>query len=230
MKFQIGRRQGQRIRLFNIGIDQNQHGIFSFRGFAKQRINRRVGRAESREFCAVEKARVAGEQAVKLREFGNDVVRVVPREAGTAVDFDFFGGEPFDTPGETKTAARTGQRAKTVAQQRPHAPAGGKAVVVVGFAVMNVGANARTLAIGVVEVIGDLATGVILEKFGVSPLHSAVGEQIFGGFPRAAEAFEQEDGFGKFVLHPGDDVLPGGHGNFVAGVTTKTIHAAPAPD
>jgi hypothetical protein len=77
--------------------------------------------------------------------------------------------------------------------------------------------------------MGDFAAGIILEQFGVSPLHAAFGEQIFGGFPGAAEAFEQENGFGKFVLHAGDDVLPGGHGNFVAGVAAETVHAAPAP-
>src|ERR1035438_3037104 len=54
--------------------------------------------------------------------------------------------------------------------------------------------------------------------------------QAFGDLPRAAETFEQKNGFGKFVLHAGDDVLPGDGGNFVAGVATETVHAAPAPD
>ena len=53
---------------------------------------------------------------------------------------------------------------------------------------------------------------------------------IFGGFPGTAETLEQKDRFGKFLLHAGHDVLPRGGGNFIAGVATKTIHAAPAPD
>ena len=60
-------------------------------------------------------------------------------------------------------------------------------------------------------------------------MHAAVGEQGFGGFPGAAESFEQEDGFGKFLLHAGDDVLPGRHGNFVAGIAAEAVHAAAAP-
>ena len=38
-------------------------------------------------------------------------------------------------------------------------------------------------------------------------MHSAFGEERFGGVPGAAEAFQQEDGFGKFLLHAGDGNL-----------------------
>jgi hypothetical protein len=40
----------------------------------------------------------------------------------------------------------------------------------------------------------------------------------------------RKNGFGEFVLDAGGDVLPGRHGNFVAGIAAKTIHPAPAPD
>jgi len=53
------------------------------------------------------------------------------------------------------------------------------------------------------RVIGDLGAGIILEKFRVGPLHAAVREQGFGGFPRTAESFEQKDGVGKFLLDSG---------------------------
>ena len=106
----------------------------------------------------------------------------------------------------------------------------GEPVVVMGFAVMDIAADARTLAVGVIEIPGDFGAGIILEQFGIGPLHSAFGQQEFGRVPRSAKAFEQKNGFGKFLLDAGDDVLPGGHGNFVAGVAAETVHAAPAPD
>ena len=173
---------------------------------------------------------MVGEQFIQLCEFGNDVIAAVPIQSGAAVDADFFGGQPFDTAGEAESAIGAGQRAKTISQQRPRTALFSEAVVVVRFGVMNVSADARTLAVGVIEVIGDLATGIILEKFRISPLHAAVGQQRFGGFPRAAQAFEQENGFGKFILHAGNDVLPRGHGNLVSGITPETVHASPAPD
>ena len=103
-------------------------------------------------------------------------------------------------------------------------------LVVVRFGVMDVAADARALAVGVIEIPCDVFSGIILEQFGIGPLHSAFGQQIFRGFPRTAEAFEQKNGFGKFFLHSRNDVLPRGHGNFVAGVAAETVHAAPAPD
>ena len=116
------------------------------------------------------------------------------------------------------------------APRRARRSARGEAIIVVRFGVMDVAADAFALAVGVIQIPRDVAAGIILEQLGVGPLHAALGQQAFGGFPRTAEAFEQENGFGKFVLHAGDDVLPGGHGNFVAGVATETVHAAPAPD
>ena len=61
-------------------------------------------------------------------------------------------------------------------------------------------------------------------------MHSAFGEQVFSGLPRAAEAFEQEDGFRKFALDARNNVLPRRDGNFIAGVAAETVHAAFAPD
>src|SRR5665213_2538172 len=141
-KFQAGGRERQQMGFFNVGVDQNQNGIFSLGGFAEQRVNRRVWRAQTRELCAVKKARVVGDEFVELREFGNDVVGTVPIQTGAAVDADFFGGEPFHAAGKTEPADRTGQRTKTVPQERPSAAFFGKAAVVVRFAVVNVSADA----------------------------------------------------------------------------------------
>ena len=199
------------------------------RQFAEQRVNRRIGRAQAREFCAVEKTGMVGDELVELREFGNDVIGAVPIQAGAAVDFYFFRGEPFNAAGKAESAAWSGERTKTISQERPHAAFFGEAVVVVGFAVMNVTADAFALVVRIIKIPGDIGTGIILEKFRVSPLHSAIGEQVFRGFPRTAEAFEQKNYFGKFILHAGDDVLPRGHGDFVASIAAKTIHAAMTP-
>ena len=61
-------------------------------------------------------------------------------------------------------------------------------------------------------------------------MHATLGEEIFSGVPRTAKAFEKKNSFGKFLLHPRNDVLPGGHGNFVASVAAEAIHAAATPD
>ena len=58
----------------------------------------------------------------------------------------------------------------------------------------------------------------------------AVSGQVFRGFPRSAETFQQKNGFREFILDTGDDVLPGRHGNFIAGIAPETVCAAPAPD
>ena len=105
----------------------------------------------------------------------------------------------------------------------------GEAGVVVRFGIVNVATDALVLAVGVIEIPRDFATGIILEQFGICPLHAAVGEQTFRGVPRAAETFEQKNRFRKFLVHAGGDILPRGGGNFVAGVAAKTVHAAPAP-
>ena len=82
-----------------------------------------------------------------------------------------------------------------------------------------VGKNGKIIAVGAaVPATVNAAAGIILKQFRVGPLHSAGGEQIFGGFQSAAESFEEKNGFGKFLLHAGDDVLPRGERDFVAGV------------
>src|SRR4029077_19926518 len=142
---------------------------------------------------------------------------------------DLFGSEPFDAAGETETAIDTGKTAKPVAQERPGAAARGEALVIVGFTVMNQNADTLTLFEIVIEVTGDVPRRKVLEQFRVGPLHAALSEERFRGFPRAAEAFEQENRFGKFVLHPRDDVFPGRGRHFVAGIAAEAVHAAPAP-
>ena len=79
------------------------------------------------------------------------------------MDADFFGGEPFYAAGEAECATGTCQCAKAVSQERPSAALSGEAAVVVGFGIMDVGANARTLAVCIVEIPRDFLAGIILE-------------------------------------------------------------------
>ena len=80
-----------------------------------------------------------------------------------------------------------------------------------------------------IEVIRDLDARIILKQLRVGPLHSAVCQEACGGFPGAAQAFEQENGGRKFLAHASRNVLPGGQRHFVPGVATKSIHPPPAP-
>jgi len=78
---------------------------------------------------------------------------------------------------------------------------------------MNIAADSRALVIGVIQILGNLGAGIVLEQLGIRPLHAAFGEQSFRDFRIAAEAFEQKKSFREFFLHAGNDVLPGGGGN-----------------
>lgn len=142
-----------------VGVDENQNGILALGGFAKQGVNGRIGFAQACEPCAVKKTGMIGDKLIELREFENDVVGGIPVQAGAIVDAYFLGGEPLDATGETKTAGGAGERAKTVAQQRPRAAFFGEPVVVVGFRIVNVAADAFVLAIGIVEILRNVPAG-----------------------------------------------------------------------
>ena len=142
-ELEIEARKRERMFLFNIRVDEDQHRILAVGGFAQQGINGRIRRAQAREFRAIKEAGMVGEQLVELRQFGDDVVGTVPRKAGAVMNPDFFGGEPFHAAGEAEPAARARQRAKAVSQQRPGTAAPGQAVVVMRFAVMHVKSDAR---------------------------------------------------------------------------------------
>ena len=124
-----------------------------------------------------------GDEPVEAREFGNDVVGAAPIQTGAAVDEDFLGSQPFDAAGEAEATAWTRQRAQAIPQQRPCAAFFGEPVVVVRFGIVDIAAGAFALAVGVIEIPRDVATGIILEQLGVGPLHAAFGEQTFRGLP-----------------------------------------------
>ena len=170
-----------------------------------------------------------GQEAVEPGQFGDQVVRVVPGHAAAGMDIDSLLGEPLDTAGEPEAAGDGSEGAEAVAHEGPGAPLGGEAGVVVRFAVVNVKAEAGALAKGIIQAAGHIRTGVILEEFRVGPLHAAFGKERFGGFERAAQAFQEKDRVREFLAHAGFDVLPDAQWDFVAGVATESIHATAAP-
>ncbi len=139
-------------------------------------------------------------------------------------------GEPLDAVGESVAAVDAGERAEAVAHQRPHAATLGEAGIVVRLAVVNERADARALQQCVVKVAGNIVALVFLKQLGVGPLHPAAGEQIFRVIPAAAEAFEQENGVGKFLANARDDVTPNRHRHFVAGVAAEAIDTSATPN
>ena len=219
----------QRTRCLEVGVDEHEHPIERLAGNAAEGVNVVVFGTQPGERRVVEEARMVREQAVQARELGHDVFLVVPRQAAAGMDIELLRREPFHAAGEAECAAHAGQRAEAVAEQGPFAAHLGQALVVVRLAVVRVEADAAALLQSVVEVSRDFVARVILEELGVSPLHGAFGEQAFCCVPGAAETFEQEDGFGKFLEDAGGDVAPGWHRNLVAGVAAEAIDAAPAP-
>ena len=217
------------VRLFDISVDQHQRDVLTVGRNALQRQDGGLRRTQSRQLCAVEKAGMFCQQFVQLSQFGNEVFFVAPRQAAAAVDQDSFGGEPFDAAGEPKRAVCAGESAEPVTQQRPRAPFFRQSVVVVGFAVVRQQADPPALFVRMVQIAGDLPAGDFLEQFGIGPLHPAFRQQSFRFVPTPAQALEQKERLRKFLAYVGGDVLPDRQGDFVTGVATKSVNAAPAP-
>ena len=106
------------------------------------------------------------------------------------MDIYSFVSQPLDTICKTESAIDAGKGTKAVAQKRPRTPLGGKAFVVMGFAIVNERADALTLRQSMVEIGGNAMPVVFLEKLRVSPLHTTTGEKIFRVLPATAETFE----------------------------------------
>ena len=58
-----------------------------------------------------------GEQVIQPAQFGNEIRRGAPVQAGATVDVDAFRREPLDTTGETEAATHAGERTQPVAQE-----------------------------------------------------------------------------------------------------------------
>jgi hypothetical protein len=137
----VGGGEGELGGLFRIGVGQDEHRGRAVGPGAEEGEDGRARGADAAELRAVEEGGVGGEELVEGGEFGDDVAGAVPGEAGALVDDDFFLGEPFDAGGEAVAAADAGEGAEAVAEQGPVAAAGGEAFVVVGLAVVDVGAD-----------------------------------------------------------------------------------------
>ena len=96
------------------------------------------------------------------------------------------------------------------------------------FGIIYIGSNPLVLAVGVVQIPGDIAPGIILEQLRIGPLHSPFSQERFRRFPRPAQALEQEERFGKLLPDPRLDELPNRQRHFVAGIAAKAIAAQTA--
>lgn len=69
-----------------------------------------------------------------------------------------------------------------------------------------------------------------MEDFGVGPVHAGFIKQLFGDRRVASESFKHKDCFGIFEADFGDDVAPGGDGDFVASIAAKAVDPAATPE
>ena len=212
-----------------IEVHQHQHTVEPFAGGAQEGQHRCVVGTDAAHLGPVEEAGMFREQAVERSQILDQIRFGAPGQVAGIVDIDPFRGQPFHAGGETKSPALARQGAETVAQARPGGAATGETEVVVGFAVVHEQPVPLALLHAVVQVGGDLDGVVVLEQFGVRPVHAALGEQGFGGFPGAAQPLQQEDRLRVGLVHLGGDVLPGGQGHHVARIAAEAVHAAPAP-
>ena len=170
-----------------------------------------------------------GQQLVQARQFRHEVFIRAPIHAAGVVDVHFFIGKPFHAVCKSVAAIDAGERGELISHQRPCAPSLSQAWIVMGFAIMDQRADARTLQQRVVEIASNIVSTVFLKQFRIGPLHTTACEKRFSIFPPATEPFEEENRIRKFLTHSSNDVTPDRHGHFVAGITTESIDTAPTP-
>ena len=98
-----------------------------------------------------------------------------------------------------------------------------------GFRIMHHDSVAGAAEPCIFQVSFDLFAGIVLEQFGVCPVHIRLVKQIRRHSRIAAEAFQQENRFREFVTDTGCDVFPRGFGNHIPRVTAEAVHAAHTP-
>ena len=217
-------------RMFAVEIDRAENGSVS--GSAGAAEDHRVRRAgiEERHACAVVERGNGQQQGVEFADEFDKVRRSAPGESARFMNVDFLFCEPFDAVRESECAVDGSERGECGAHPCVIFGDGGQTGVVVSLRVV----NHETVSVGfaprVVQVSFDLLFGIVLEQFGIGPVHVGVIEQTGGDRRIAAEPLKQEDDVGKLFAHACDDVLPRGNGDHIAGVAAETVHAAPAPD
>ena len=178
---------------------------------------------------AVEKCRMQGEDRVEAGDVVDLVRSRAPVQRAVLVHVDFFLREPFHAVREPERAAGGRQRAQRRAEHRVAFAGCGQTVVVVGLGVMDHEAVRVGFVPGVVQVAFDLVAGIILEEFGIRPVHVRAVEQRLRDFRRAAEAFQQEDRIREFTADGGNDVFPCSFRDHVSGIAAESVDAAAAP-
>ena len=145
------------------------------------------------------------------------------------MDIHLFIGEPFHAVCKGIPTIDASQCRQLIAHERPRAAALRQSWIIVGFAIMDQRADARTLQERVIKIPSKIVTAELLKQLRVRPLHTAAGEKSFSVFPTAAEPFEQKNCVRKLISHTGDDVAPNRHGHFVTRIASKTIDTPSAP-
>jgi hypothetical protein len=153
-----------------------------------------------------------------------------PVEGVGVVHVDLLLGKPLDAVGEAERTVMRGERAERGAEAGEGMRGGGEPGVVVGFAEVDQVAFGFRHPDAFGQIAVDLPLVVVLEDFGIGPVHAGIGEQAFGHVLVAAKPFEHENGVGIFHAHLGNDVFPCREGHLVAGVAAEPVDAPAAPE
>ena len=140
-----------------------------------------------------------------------------------------LGGKPFHAGGEPEATALAGQGTQPVPQSGPRDSVFREAGIVVRLAVMHHQPAALPLLDAVVQVARHLGGLLVLEQFGVGPVHATLREQGLGDLPGTPQPLQEKDGLGVGLVDLRGDVLPRRQGHHVARIAAKAVHAALAP-
>ena len=212
-----------------IQIDGDQDGIAAVGvGPSEQQTVVRMAVDESRRRAVVETGHF-GEDRIEPADVSHLVFGRTPVKGGIFMHVDPFAGEPFHAVGESECAVGRGQSGQRGAHFRIFVRGCGQPEIVMRFRVMDHEAVPRALLPGIIQISFDLPAGVILEQFGIRPVHIGIIEQFRGHRRIAAETFQQKDRFREFLADLRHNVFPRRHGDHVGGITPETVHPAHAP-
>ncbi len=221
---------GDEVGLLEVEVGEDEEAVFLGGVLAEDGDDVAGALGDDAEGGVGVKGGVDFEEGVEAADPVDLVGGVAPVEAVGVVYVDLLGGVPFESVGEAEGAVEGGEGAEGGAEAGEGGGGGGEAGVVVGFGeVDEVAFGAGGVEAGG-EVVFELLAVVVLEDFGVGPVHAGGVEELFGDGGIAAEAFEHEDGLGVLEADFGDDVFPGGGGDFVAGVAAEAVDAVFAPE
>ena len=178
----------------------------------------------------VMKRRMHGKKNVQT---GNEINLVhirSPVQGARLMHINPFLREPFHSVGKSEGTVYGSKRGERRAHLRVFRGDGRQTVVVMRFGIMNQKPVRRAQAPGVTQIAFDLDAGIVLEEFGISPVHIRGIQQPCSDGGVAAKPFQKENRLRIFLPHPGNDVGPCGRRNHIAGIAAETVHSARTPD